>query len=525
PILANDPHLGLRLPGVWHLVRIEAPGLTLAGATFPGAPFHILGHNGRVAWGMTTTNADVADLVVERLVADHPDSYETPDGPQPITTREETIRVRGGTPVRLTVRATRHGPVVSDVLPWAAAAAPGEIVALQATYLTADDTTADAFRRMAEAGSVAEFREALRGFVGPPQNIHFADVTGGFGMVTAGRIPVRDDGQGWVPAEGWTARQRWRSFIPFDALPQRMGRPYETIVNANNRVVGDSYPYFITREWDAPYRARRIVELLDAPGRHHTDASAAIMGDARSLAAADLLPLLLPMVRGNAEAVSLLQGWDRVMDRWRPEPLIFTAWLRELTRGIFADELGDLFDEFWDLRPALVHAVLTRMPWWCDDRRTADRREDCADQASDALDRAVAALARTQGANMRAWRWGDVHSVELVPAAAAQVPVLRDLLTTRLPVDGSYDTLNRAHMRIADESMPYRVVHGAGLRAIYDLSDLDSARFMIAFGQSGNPLSPHFTDLALPWRDFTWKTLGARPRRGPPERVLELRPR
>ncbi|MCC7273251.1 MAG: penicillin acylase family protein [Alphaproteobacteria bacterium] len=528
PILANDPHLGLRAPGPWHLVRIDAPGLTLAGATFPGAPFHILGHNGRVAWGMTTTNADVADLVVERLVTDRPDQYETPSGPAPVATREETILVRGGTPVTITVRATRHGPVVSDVSAAVAAAAPGEMVALQATYLQPGDRTADAFRRMAHARTAAEFREALRPFAGPPQNVHFADVEGAFGMVTAGRIPVRAEGEGWVPADGWKAGERWPRTIPFDELPQRMGRPYETIANANNRVVDERYPYFITREWDAAYRARRLVALLDQPGRHHVDTSAAIMSDIRSLAAADLLPILLPIARSSertAPAVALLGGWDGAMDRDRPEPLIFTAWLRELMRGVFADDLGEQFDEFWDLRPALLHAVLTRMPEWCDDRRTRDRRESCADQASDALERAVATLAQTRGAEVRGWRWGDVHEVRLGPLLLANVPGLAELFATRLPVDGGYDTLNRAHMRIADEEAPFRAVHGAGLRAIYDLADLDSSRFMIAIGQSGNPLSPHFADLALPWRDFAWRTLGRAPRSGSPQRVLVLRPR
>jgi penicillin amidase len=528
PILANDPHLALRVPGVWHLSRLDAPGFTIAGAAFPGTPFHILGHNGHVAWGMTTTNADVSDLVVERVLPNQPDHYETPEGPAPLAVREERILVRGGSPVALKVRATRHGPVVSDVLPAVAAAASGDLVALQATWLMPGDHTADALQAMARAPDAAAFRAALQDFDGPVQNIHYADTAGAFGMVTAGHIPIRDDGDGWMPAAGWRAHQRWSSFIPFDRLPQRTGKPYETIANANNRVVGDDYPYFITREWDSAYRARRLEALLNEPGRQRPDTSAAIMADTMSLSARDLLPILAPMVPPGgraAAALRLLGAWDGKMDRERPEPLIFTAWVRELVRGIFADELGDLFEEFWDLRPALLHHVLAEDPSWCDDRATADRLESCADEAREALEHALSFLSERYGPDMASWQWGKAHEVVFTPPYLGGVPLLGRLFTVALPADGGYDTLNRGQMRIADGETPFRDVHGAGFRGIFDLSNLDASRFMIAVGQSGNPLSPHYFDLALPWRDFTWVSLPPPGTPVPEARTLRLVPR
>ena len=530
PVLANDPHLSLRLPGVWHLSRLEAPGLTVAGASFAGTPFHVLGHNGRVAWGMTTTNADVADLVVERVVPDRPDHYQTPDGPLPFAVREETILVRGGQPVPIKIRSTRHGPVISDAVPAIAVAAstPGDILALQATWLLPDDRTADAFHAMTRAADAGQFRAALERFSGPPQNVHFADVDGAFGMVTAGRIPVRAEGDGWMPAQGFTARERWPSFIPFDRLPQRAGRPYEAIGNANNRVVDDSYPFFITREWDAGYRAQRLMERLDEPGRHRPETSAAIMSDTVSLAARTLVPMLAPMVARSTRtgpALDRLVAWDGAMDRQRAEPLIFTAWLRELTRAILEDELGDLFEEFWDLRPALLQHIVTTDPAWCDDLATADRVENCGDQATAALERAMAFLGERHGADMARWQWGNAHVARFSPPYLGDVPLLGRLFSAEVATDGGYDTLNRGHMRIAQDTAPFRNLHGAGFRGIFDLADLDRSRFMIAVGQSGNPLSRHFLDLTLPWRDFAWLTLPAVGTPLPDGRTLRLLPR
>ncbi|WP_374448353.1 penicillin acylase family protein [Stella sp.] len=527
PILANDPHLGFRLPGIWHLSRIEAPGMTIAGAAFAGTPFHILGHNGRVAWGMTTTNADVADLVVEQVAADDPGQYETPDGPVPFAVREETIAVRGGAPIPIRIRTTRHGPVLSDVVSWIEPPSPGHVVALQATWLMPGDRSADAFRAMTRAGNAEAVRAALQRFRGPPQNVHFADTAGEFGMVTAGAIPIRADGDGWMPADGRTARDRWPAFIPFDRLPQRVGRPYEVIANANNRVVDESYPFFITREWDAPHRIARLLERLDEPGRHRVETSAAILADTVSGSARTLLPPLLALVArtpANADVLDRLRAWDGAMDRDRPEPLVFVAWLRELVRAVFADELGEFFEEFWDLRPVLVERVLASEPGWCDDQATPDRRETCADQATTALDRALEFLAGRYGANRDAWRWGTAHTVRFAPAWLGDVPLLGRLFSAEVATDGGHDTIHRGMMRVARKDAPFANVHGAGFRAVFDLADLDQSRFMIAGGQSGHPLSRHFLDLVQPWRDFAWLAMPALAVPMPGSRTLRLVP-
>ena len=240
-LLANDPHLPFALPSVWYLARLAGPEGELAGATSPGFPAMILGHNGRAAWGLTTSDIDVEDLFVERVDPADPNRYLAPDGSLPFVVREETIRVKGGEPETLTVRLTRHGPVISDLagVPSPAAneagAADGSVVmALAAPYLEADDRTPDALFGVNDATDWAGFLAAARLTTSPQQNVFYADRDGHIGYVAAGRIPWRGSSGGWLPRAGWTGADDWRGFIPFEDHPQAYDPPSGRLVNANN---------------------------------------------------------------------------------------------------------------------------------------------------------------------------------------------------------------------------------------------------------------------------------------------------
>jgi penicillin amidase len=514
PILANDPHLGFGAPGVWYLARITTPTLVLAGATAAGVPFHLLGQNGAIAWGMTTTGADTQDLFVERVADGDPAAYETPDGPRAFETRTETIGVRDAADVTITVRATRHGPVISDVEAAAAAVAGDHtVLALAATALRPDDRTAEAFYRLDRATDWPTFTRALADFGAPVQNVFYADRAGTIGMMTPGLIPMRRAGDGFMPTRGWDDSGAWDGFIPFDELPQRKDPTDGLLVNANNRVVGDDYPHFISRDWDAPYRAERILTLLHEGTAGTVASHRALQLDIVSPMSAELLPLMLASVRRNertARALDLLAAWDGRMSRDRPEPLIFVAWLRELDRDLFADELGDLFPRMWDLHPRLIARTLRDDTRWCDDVTTAET-ETCAMQVGRALDQALDALSRRYGADVAAWRWGRAHQARHDHPIFDRIPLLRDLADLELPADGGNDTINRGAMHVASERDPFADVHGAGYRAVYDLGDPDGSMFVIATGESGNPLSAHYGDFLERWRNG-----GARPLAGSP---------
>ena len=512
PLLANDPHLGFSAPSVWYLARIETPDNRLDGVTAPGGPFVVIGHNAKIAWGFTTTGGDVEDLFVERVDPDDPARYLTPEGPQPFATRQEEIRVNGADPVTITVRATRHGPVISDLGGgYGEAAGAGTVLALQATWLADDDRSPNALWGMNRAGNWQEFRDALKDFVAPQQNMVYADVDGHIGFIAPARVPIRAQGDGWMPAPGWSGDYEWTGFIPFDALPQVLDPPSGRVVSANNKIVPDSYPYFLSRGWDLPNRAQRINELLDAAPKQSPEASAAIQADTLSPMAKDLVPLMLQQVRPAsqqaADALERLSSWDRRMDRDQTAPLLFAAWLRAFNRTVLADKLGSAFDDYWGMHPEFVRLILTEHPEWCEEP-TAEAVASCAPQLSAALEQALAELQQRYGDDMNSWQWGRAHEAQFANQLWARVPLIGGLIALAIPADGGYDTINPGATPVASPDDPYADIHGSTLRMIVDLSDIAASRFMISPGQSGNPLSAHYGDLMQSWRDVTYLTLG-----------------
>lgn len=512
PILANDPHLGLGAPILWYLTRIETPDLHLAGATVPGVPFHILGHNDAIAWGLTTTGSDVQDLFVERIDPADPARYQTSDGSEPFQAREEVIAVKGGADVHLTVRATRHGPVISDIDPGGSAAAlPGtdHVLALAFPAFAEGDTGAEAVYRLNRARDWPQFQAALRLFRAPQQNIVYADTAGNIGFLAPAWVPVRKAGDGRLPVPGWTGAYDWTGFIPFDALPRAWNPASGRIVNANNAVVGPDYPHFLTAEWEDHYRAARLHQVLDSDRLESLDSTAALQMDDVSLPARELLPLMLPVQPNNppaVEAVDLLRRWDGRMRRDRPEPLIFEWWLRDLNRALYADELGPLFPDAWRLRPQAVRHMLAEAPEWCNDV-TVKVARSCADVLRTSLDTTLDTLRQRHGDRIADWRWSREHRAPLTHQVLSRVPLLGNLLDIGIDTDGGAYTVNRGATWIADPEAPFAHTHGAGFRGVYDLGKLEQSRFIIATGQSGNPLSPHYGDLVRPWRDGQSVTL------------------
>lgn len=513
PILANDPHLGLSAPSIWYLAHIETPQLSLAGVTPPGAPFVVLGHNRRIAWGFTNTESDVADLFIERLDPADKTRYLTPNGSQSFSVRHEQIGVRGGEPVALDVRETRHGPVISDLggtYGDLVKSTPSDnVLALEATFLEGEDRSPEALWGINRAQNWDEFRAALKDFVAPQQNIVYADVDGNIGFIAPGRVPIRGKGEGWVPSPGWTSAYDWKGSIPFEQLPTAFNPASGRFVSANNRIVPESYPYFLGRDWDLPNRALRINELLDKTPRQSLDASAAMQADSMSLMARDLLPLMLagaPRGKATADALDRLKAWDGRMNRFEVAPLIFTAWLRAFNRALLRAKLGENADmtDYWDASPHsdVVRSILTGHADWC----AVPPIKSCAEQLGASLEQALKELADRYGSDMAEWSWGSAHEARFTNPIWSSVPLLGWLLATSIPADGGYDTLDRGASRFAAND-PYADVHGPTLRMVVDLADINQARFMIAPGQSGNVASPHYSDLMLSWRDHFYETL------------------
>lgn len=520
PLLANDPHLGLSAPALWYFAHLSAPGLNVIGATLPGIPSVVLGRNDRIAWGFTNTAPDVQDLYIERINPDDRRQYQTPDGWAEFKVRTETIKVKGQEDVPLEVRETRHGPVISGALPIidkTALDAKKHVVSFAWTALRPDDMTLQAGMKFNRAQNWEQFLEGARDFGSPQQSIVYADIDGNIGFVAPARVPVRkpeNDLKGLAPAPGWDARYDWAGFIPFEELPRQYNPASHRVMTANHKIVGADYPHFLTSEWTLPYRANRINALLNAKPKHSVESFAEIQKDHVSLAAQEILPVLqktVPHTDRAKAALDALAGWNGSMDENRPEPLIFNAWMRTLSRHIFVDELGEaLMKDYWEQRNVHQSTVNVLMDkngqgrWCADTSSEAGRKQTCADAMTLSLDAAVADLEARYGKDMSKWNWGDAHAARSEHRPFAKVDALAKYFNIRVPTPGDTFTVNVGRHNLKDEKEPFANRHAASLRAIYDMADPENSRFIHSTGQSGNVLSSLYSNYAWRWASVAY---------------------
>ena len=500
PLLAGDPHLALSFPSIWYLARIETPERTLAGATAPGVPFLIIGHNGKIAWTFTTTGADTQDVFVETPLADG--MYATPDGPKPFAVRKERIRVRGAPDEILTVRETRHGPVLSDLDPETSGLdASHEVLAAAMASLQAPDTAATGLRALNRAVTVQAAGIAAAAISAPVQNLLVADHAE-IGQFTTGRIPIRRAGDGTVPVAGADGAHDWTRFAEGEELPHIVAPSSGRIVNANERVAGPDFPVFMGADWVGDWRARRIRALLDSRTTQDAAWFAAMQIDAVSAFAQAVLPALLattPPDDASRRALDLLRAWDGAMRTDRPEPLLFNAWVRrfvddmEAGLGIADAPVGPTID--------LAGQALSRGGQALAGHALCGG--GCAKLLADSLGETLAAL----GPNWERRRWGDAHQAVFAHPLLGRLLVIGRLARWAIAQPGDDSTLFRGSPRRPG----WESVHGPAYRGVYDLADLDRSLFAIAPGQSGNPFSADAASTLQRWRDGRPIRLGKQP--------------
>ncbi len=489
PLLAGDPHLGFSMPGIWYLARLDTPSGTLAGATAPGVPFLVMGHNGRIAWTFTTTGADTQDVFVETPGPDG--TYAAPDGPHPFATRQERIRVRNQPDEVLQVRETRHGPVLSDL-----DAPGGPVLAVAMANLQPGDA-APGLLVLNRASTVSEAGRAAALIVAPVQNMLVAD-RDGIAQFTTGRVPLRAAGDGSVPVSGADGAHDWTGLAGGDALPHQVAPASGRLVNANERAAAPDFPVFMGRDWFGDWRARRIRALLSGTERHDAAGFAAMQVDTVSSFAQAILPRLLataPADEPSAPALEQLRGWDGAMRTELPQPLLFNEWTRAFEAsllkgaGVPSNVTAPRYDQ-------VAYALSPAGAWWC--------RGDCGPQLAAALQEAIAALAARHGPAMEQWRWGAEHQAAFAHPLLGMIPVVGRLATWSLEQAGDDTTINRGGSR----PNSWASVHGAGYRGVYDLADLDRSLFAMAPGQSGHLLRRTAASLMVRWRDGTGLHLG-----------------
>lgn len=522
PLLANDPHLAVEMPSIWYEVHVVAAGLDVAGVTLPSAPFVIIGHNARLAWGLTNAGIDVQDFYVEDVdMTRRQYLYRGQWLPLRSTTVE--IGVRGQSrPTSYEYFSTRHGPLLYTEAEWET---PPDLAALEgrvtprplALRWETRGETAGGFEAINRASNWTEFLAGVRRFAAPSQNFVYADVDGHIGYAMSGRVPLRSGGDGGTPSRGWTGEQDWVGTAPVERLPAVLDPPSGQVVTANAEI-DPRWPGVLTRDWTAPFRTMRIVDRLRGQNALDQAALSAIQMDVRSAAADPFLAAVEAAAaspryaKADADArvgLDRLRLWDRQVDG-RPVVTLYEAFVRALWRRTFADELSaavfkELFEYGASERYVGLYAVIDdpTSRWW-NDIATLDRRESRDDIVLLAAADAVIHLRAAFGEEAN-WAWDRVHTVTFRHALGAGGFVL-DWFFSRGPVPQPGDSWTVRKASVNDRE-PYAVVDLASYRQVLDVGNWDQSLAVITTGQSGHPLSPHYFDQNGLWSTGRYRTV------------------
>jgi penicillin amidase len=517
PLLANDPHLALSAPAIWYFARLQAPAtvwqgqslpaLDVMGATLPGLPFVVLGRTRGVAWGFTNTGPDVQDLYLEQLDASRPGQYRTPEGWAAFDTRNETISVKGQGDVSLTVRRTRHGPVISDVQPQYSGLinTAAYAVSLRWSALTPDNLTIDAGMQANWSQTVAQLEQAFAGHHAPMQSVVMADTQGEVAFRAIGKVPVRgpdNDIRGVAPAPAWLAQYDWQGWIPYaenPALNTEQIKAKGWYATANQNILPPGYPHFVGADWTTPERFDRIEQLMAATPKHTLQSMQAVQNDVLSLGGTALLPQakkVQPKHVLGEKAMKLLADFDGQMQTDSAAALILNVWADEMTRAVLVPRLGaERFQGLYGKRHfrAALQGILARDDkFWCGDT-------GCGPVANAAMDRSLIRIAAKLGHDPSAWRWGAWHPAISSHKPFGKVPGLNALFDVRVESSGDLFTVNVGQYWANDKTEPFANRHAASLRAVYDLSPAGDSHFIYQTGQSGHVFSPRSRDMSQAW--------------------------
>lgn len=529
PLLANDMHLGIQMPSIWYQNALhcqpksETCPFEVTGFSFPSVPGVVAGHNDKIAWGYTNVGPDVMDLYIEKVNPENPNQYEANGQWVDFETRQETI-LTGGEPVEITVRISRHGPIISDtygslkdeVDPKDTQALPFKDqsgVELPASYAIALAWTAlqpstpfEAIWGFNKAQNWDEFRASAQKFHVPAQNLLYADMAGNIGYQMPGDIPIRANGDGTLPVPGWSDEYAWTGFISFDELPYAFNPASGYIVTANNQVHPRGYPHLITKDWTYGFRANRIVEMIEnAPGKINISYFQEMHADARNVNAESLLPILLDVELDDdlfTVREELLASWDLRNSADSRSAALFEHFWVQLLDETFHD---DLPEAYWPAGGSRWYEVMRRLveqpesAWW-DDQGSEGSLETRNDIFARAFAQAVAQMQDSYGKDPAQWpTWGEVHGADFRNQTLGESGIAPiETLFNRGPfaTGGGEELVNAAGY---SASAPFVVDWLPSEREIVDLGNLDNSLAIHTTGQSGHAFHPHYDDMSPMW--------------------------
>lgn len=499
PLLANDMHLGYNIPGVWYQMHQSIPGkLNVTGVVLPGQPFIVSGHNDSIAWGLTNVMNDDIDFYSETVNPEDTSAYKLDGTWRKFDIRHEKIAIKGGDTLRVGIKFTHRGPVISGIrqiknetvsMRWMGNEMSNE---LRSIYL------------LNRAKNKADFCEAMKTFVSVSQNTAYADVHGNIGMYCCAGVPLRK-GNPLEFMEGDTSLYDWQGTVPFEQLPHRFNPDEGFVVSANNRTIDANYPHYISNWFDLPFRYDRIHEMLSVDKKLNVNDMMSIQTDFTSKHAAYYVPDLVLSLKKDrnlntieTDALNALESWNYQMNAESSAAAIFETFYNRFIEDILKDELGDeLFKEFLGdkilVRNTIQNIWKHRNSVLIDDVHTPSKTETFDEMVLKAFKEAVLELIKAEGKDVAEWKWGKIHTFTL-EHFLGKVKIL-DLAFhfNRGPFQtgGSFHTVAPYSYRYSN---PFEVKSGASQRHVYDLSDWDNSYSVLPAGNCGISSSNYYSD-------------------------------
>jgi penicillin amidase len=509
PLFANDMHLGLDVPGIWYQMhQVVRDTLNVTGISVPGAPWIIAGHNEDIAWGLTNMYVDDIDLYLETINPDNPDQYRLDGEWKSLDVHQETIHIKGGDSIIVKNKFTHRGPIISDF--------KSLDQAISMRWIGNDySNEARSVYLLNRARNWDDFKNALKTFNAISQNFAYADVEGNIGLYAGGGIPIRK-GPAYLVQPGDTSAYDWQGRVPFEQLPHSYNPESGYVASANNKTVGNEYPYYIGSYFSEGYRMRRITDLLESKEKLSLEDFKDMQADQVSYMAKSWLPQMLEVMQSaelndlEKSGLDILKSWDLVYSASAAAPLIFEKFYFQMTENLLVDELGtDLFNRYASNgklpRQFMDHFRRHHCPEIIDDVRTDDVTESFQDIVKKSFSDAMAALESEMGDRPEKWQWGKVHQLTLAhPVGQVKImDLLFDLNRGPYPVGGSSHTVSPFAYGYADR---FSVSFGSSHRHIYSVADWDDGLVIIPTGASGVPASNHYCDQTGLYLDHKYHT-------------------
>lgn len=502
PIVANDPHLEANiLPGPWYPCGLIGPDFRAVGVTIPGMGGMVIGRTNHIAASVTNAYGDTQDLYVETVDPANPDHYLEGNTSIPFEEIEETWRFKdddspdGFKEEKIKIRLTRRGPVISDVMP---GLKTDKVISVRYSGFEVMAPSIG-FERLLGCRTVDEVRQALKDVNQISLNIVFADSRGNIGWQVTGELPIRAEGDGLVPHVVKDSNDNWTGWIPWEDMPHRINPERNWVGTCNHMTVGRDYPYHFTTHASPSYRYRRLIELMDAPGKKSVDDHWEFQRDAVNLMAQKIAPIMSRVLLTHEDTKKmgqLLADWDFVDSSNKAAPTVFQAVYGEFALQVYADELGEdlaraMLNNWYFWQERLQKMVLENKSPWFDNITTSDQKETRDDLFHLAALNATKKLGATLGSDPAKWFWGELHRHEFVSPIRRSGTGSEWLGGGSHPIDGSGETLYRG---IYDFNEPYRIAVSASLRMVADLSDPDKILAVLPGGVTGRQFDPHTTD-------------------------------